>query len=79
MDIKVLGTGCKRCKALQQDVAQVVAEMKIDATIEKVTDVKAITDYNVFIVPALVVNGKVKVTGRVPGKDEIRKYIEEEM
>ncbi|MDI6709092.1 MAG: thioredoxin family protein [Bacillota bacterium] len=79
MDIKVLGPGCKKCKALEQEVTSVVAEMKIDANIEKVTDVNAITDYNVFITPALIVNGKVKVIGKVPSKDDIKKYIEEEM
>ncbi|MFZ5897794.1 MAG: thioredoxin family protein [Bacillota bacterium] len=78
MDIKVLGPGCKKCKALEQEVAAVVAEMKLDARVEKITDVNKIIDYGVFMTPGLVINGKVKVVGKVPDRAEIKRLIEEE-
>ncbi|MEW6727117.1 thioredoxin family protein [Desulforudis sp. 1088] len=78
MEIKVLGPGCKKCKALEQEVAAVVAEMKLDARVEKITDVNKIIDYGVFMTPGLVINGKVKVVGKVPDRAEIKRLIEEE-
>ncbi|MBO8128512.1 MAG: TM0996/MTH895 family glutaredoxin-like protein [Peptococcaceae bacterium] len=78
MDIKILGPGCRKCKALEKEVREVVSEMGIEANIEKVTDVNEITSYNVFMTPGLVVNGKVLVSGRVPKRDEIKKWLQEE-
>ena len=79
MDIKVLGPGCARCEQLGKDVINVLAEMDIAANVEKVKDVKAIMAYNIMQTPALVINDKVKVFGRVPSKSDIKKYIKEEL
>ncbi|PRR72554.1 thioredoxin family protein [Neomoorella humiferrea] len=79
MVIKVLGTGCARCKALEQNVMNALAEMGVAADVEKVTDLNKITDYGVMMTPGLVVNEKVKVFGRVPDKEEIKKLIQEEI
>ncbi|MCR4400975.1 MAG: thioredoxin family protein [Syntrophomonadaceae bacterium] len=79
MDIKVLGPGCARCKQLEQQVYNVLAEMDVAANVEKVEDIQKIISYRVMSTPALVVNGKVKVAGSVPPPDRIRKLIEEEL
>ncbi|NLB18915.1 MAG: thioredoxin family protein [Syntrophomonadaceae bacterium] len=78
MEIKVLGTGCPRCKQLEKDVFNALAELDMDADVEKVQDIKKIMSYKVMSTPALVVNGKVKVAGRVPRADELKKLITEE-
>ncbi|MDH7498072.1 MAG: thioredoxin family protein, partial [Syntrophomonadaceae bacterium] len=58
MDIKVLGPGCARCKQLEQQVYNVLAEMDVAANVEKVEDIQKIISYRVMSTPALVVNGK---------------------
>jgi len=78
MEIKVLGPGCAKCKQLEKDVINVLAEINVTADVEKVQDIKKIMAYKIMATPALVVNGKVKVSGRVPRPEEIKKYINEE-
>lgn len=75
MNIKILGSGCTNCKKLEENTRKAVAELGIEATFEKVTDYKDIVSYGVMKTPGLVVDGKVKLTGRVPSKDEIKKYL----
>lgn len=75
MIIKVLGTGCANCTKLMENTKKAVAELGIDATIEKVENIKDILGYGVMKTPALVVDEKVKVMGRVPSSDEIKKYL----
>jgi len=72
MDIKVLGTGCQKCKTLEKATREVVAENNIEATITKVEDIVEIMKFNVMTTPALVVDGKVMVKGRVPSNSEIK-------
>ena len=71
MEIKILGTGCPNCKTLEKIVRQVVSENNIDAKITLVQDIMAIMSYQVMTTPALVINEKVMVKGRVPKRDEI--------
>ncbi len=71
MEIKILGTGCPNCKTLEKIVRKVVAENNIDAKITMVQDIMAIMSYQVMTTPALVINEKVMVKGRVPKRDEI--------
>jgi small redox-active disulfide protein 2 len=78
MVIKILGTGCPNCKRLEQVVKEVISENNVDASIEKVEDVQKIMEYGVMSTPALVINEKVKVFGRIPKKNAIKMYIEEE-
>jgi len=75
MEIKVLGTGCAKCKALEKTTREVVNELKLDATVTKVEDIMEILNYNVMSTPALVVDGKVVVKGRVPGAHEIKQLL----
>jgi len=78
MDIKVLGPGCTNCQTLAQHAADALSEIGIEATIEKITEISKFVDYNVFITPALVINGNLKVQGRVPTKEEIISWLKEE-
>ncbi len=79
MDIKVLGPGCKRCEQLEKEVRNVLAEMDVSANLEKVKDIQKIMAYNIMQTPALVINEKVKVFGKVPKKEDLKRYIEEEL
>ena len=71
MDIKVLGTGCQKCLTLEKAVKDVVAENGVEAVVTKVEDIVEIMAYGVMATPALVVDGKVVVKGRVPSSKEI--------
>jgi len=75
MIIKILGTGCTNCKKLEANVREAVKELGIEATIEKVEDLKDIMSYGVMKTPALVVGEEVKVMGRVPSAEDIKKYL----
>ncbi len=75
LDIKILGTGCAKCQNLYQLTNEVVTENNIQATIEKVEDIEKIMEYEVMNTPALVVDNKVVVKGRVPNKTEILEFI----
>lgn len=75
MDIKVLGTGCPKCKALEKAANDAVTAVGVDATVSKVEDIMQIMQFGVMTTPALVVDGKVVVKGRVPGIDEIKNFI----
>ncbi len=75
MDIKVLGTGCPKCKALEKAANDAVTAAGIDATVSKVEDIMQIMQFGVMTTPALVVDGKVLVKGRVPSVDEIKNLI----
>lgn len=79
MDIKVLGTGCHKCIELYNLVQEVLTENNITADLEKVQEVDKIVSYGVVLTPALVMNSKVKVLGKVPGKEQIKRYIDEEL
>ena len=64
--LQILGTGCQKCRLLTEHTEEAARELGIEYTIEKVTDVNAIADFGVMATPALVVDGEVKVAGRVP-------------
>jgi len=76
INLKVLGTGCAKCKTLEKVTTEVVNENKFDAEIQKVEDIVEIMNYGVMATPALVVNGKVVFSGRIPSKSEIKNFIE---
>jgi len=75
MEIKILGTGCPKCKTLEKLAREVVEQNGIDATVSKVEDIVEIMKYGVMTTPALVVDGKVEIKGRVPSYDEIKKVL----
>ena len=79
MKIKILSTGgCANCKKMEQLVLKVLKETKIAAEVIKVTDIKEIVSFGVMSTPALVINNKVKVVGKVPAKNTIKELIMEE-
>ena len=69
--IKILGTGCPKCKTTTAIVEGVVKENNIDANIIKVEDIMEIMEYNVLSTPAIVIDEKITIKGRVPGKKEV--------
>lgn len=72
MEIKVLGTGCAKCKATYNAIEKVIREHNLDATLIKVEDIAEIMSYDVLATPAIVVDGAVKAKGGVPGEKEIK-------
>ncbi len=75
LDVKVLGPGCPRCQELMKRTQSVARELGLNCRVEKVTDIRQITSYGVMITPALVVDGQVKVSGKVPSLDDLRKIL----
>jgi small redox-active disulfide protein 2 len=75
MEIKVLGTGCPKCKTLEKSTRDVIAEMGIEADISKEEDIMKIMEYGIMHTPGLVINGKVVVSGRLPSSKEIEQFI----
>ena len=73
--IQVLGTGCAKCKTLMEHAEKAAKELGLEYTIEKVTDLKEIMKFGVMVTPALVVDGKVKVAGKVSTPEEIKSML----
>jgi small redox-active disulfide protein 2 len=75
MEIKILGTGCSKCKTLEKLTREVVSKNGIDATITKVEDIMEIMKYNIMTTPALVIDGKVVTKGIIPSAAEIKQLL----
>ena len=75
MNIKILGTGCAKCKALEAITRKVVKDNGIDANITRVEDIVEIMKFNIMTTPGLVVNEKVVSKGRIPSVDEIKQFL----
>jgi small redox-active disulfide protein 2 len=75
MEIKILGPGCAKCHQVEKIVREAVAESGAVAEIEHVTDIRKIAAYGVFGTPSVVVDGEVKSVGKIPGKDDIVKWL----
>jgi small redox-active disulfide protein 2 len=73
--IQILGTGCPKCKKLFEASQQAVKELGIEAEVTKIEDINEIMKFNVMMTPALAVDGEVKVVGRIPKPEEIKKLI----
>ena len=76
MIIKVLGTGCKNCKKTEENTKEALAELGIEATVEKVESMEDIIAYGVMKTPALVIDEKVVVMGRIPSVNDIKKVLQ---
>jgi small redox-active disulfide protein 2 len=76
MEIKVLGMGCPKCKKLEALAREAVGELGVEATVTKIQDMDAILAHDVITTPALVIDGAVKASGRLPSKDEIVAWIQ---
>lgn len=75
MDIKVLGPGCAKCKKTEEIVREAVAESGVTADVSKVTDMMEIAAFGVFGTPAVVIDGQVKLVGKVPSKDLVKGWL----
>jgi small redox-active disulfide protein 2 len=75
MIIKILGTGCPKCKKLEEEARRAVEESGIEAQVVKVSDIDAIMEMGVMMTPALAIDDEVKISGRVASKDEILKLL----
>ena len=75
--IQILGTGCPKCKKAFQNAEQAVKELGVDAELEKVENLKDIIEFGVMVTPALVIDGEVKASGKLPSVEDIKGYISE--
>ncbi len=75
MEIKVLGTGCPKCKSLEKATRDAVAALNIEANVTKEEDIVKIMGYGIMQTPGLVINEKVVVSGRVPSMNEIKNFL----
>ena len=75
MEIKVLGTGCAKCKSLEKVTRKAVDELNLDATVTKVEDIQKIMDYAVMRTPALVINEEVVLSGQLPKVAEVKELL----
>jgi len=75
MKIEILGTGCAKCQQLEELVRSLVAESGVEADISKVQDISKILSYGVLTTPGLVVNGEVKVAGKIPSAEQIKGWL----
>ena len=73
--LQILGAGCPKCRQLAENTEAAAKALGIEYELEKVTDINDITHLGVMMTPALVVDGKVKVSGKVPGTDQIKEMI----
>jgi len=78
MKIEILGTGCPKCKKLNQLAEEAINELGVSVEIIKVTDINKMIDYGVMVTPALVIDGDVKIAGKILEKEKIKKWIKEE-
>ncbi|MBZ4663187.1 MAG: redox-active disulfide protein 2 [Caloramator sp.] len=79
MQIKILGSGCANCKKLEANAREAIKELGVEAEVIKVEDFKDIMKYGVMRTPAIVINEKVKMFGKVCTVEEIKNYIKDEM
>lgn len=75
MKIEILGTGCAKCKKTKELVEQAVAELGVNAEVVKVEDINAALDYGVMITPAVVIDGDVKMAGKVPTIEKVKEWL----
>jgi len=73
--LQILGTGCPKCKKLYEATQQAVKELGIEVEVTKVEDINEIIKFNVMMTPALAIDGEVKVVGRIPRLEEIKKML----
>lgn len=77
MKVQILGTGCPRCRKLEENARKAIDELGIKAEIEKVQDVREISKFGVMMTPALAIDGKVKCSGEIASPDKIKKWLKE--
>lgn len=75
MKIEILGSGCPKCKQLEANARKAIEETKKKAEIVKVTDINEIINHGVMATPAIIIDGKLKASGRIPEVEEIKKWL----
>lgn len=75
MEIKVLGSGCAKCKTLEKLTRQAVSELNSEATVEKIEDIQKIMEFGILRTPGIVINDTVVLSGNVPKLSELKKII----
>ncbi len=75
MKIEILGSGCPSCKKLEENVKTSIQESNLDVEIIKITDITKFVDYDIMQAPALIIDGQVKCSGRIPDVEEIKKWL----
>ena len=75
MKIEILGMGCPKCKMLYDNAKKAVAEKGVQAEVTKVENMDKITEYGVMMTPALVIDGEVKSSGKIPSSEEIKHWL----
>ncbi len=75
MEIKVLGPGCAKCNKTEKLIQEVIKETGVDAAVEKVTDMMQIASYGVFSTPSVIVDNDLKCSGKVPKREDIKKWL----
>ena len=75
MKIQILGTGCAKCELLAEQAERAVSELGLDVKVEKVTGINEILDFGVMMTPALVIDGEVKIVGKVPSLQELKEML----
>ncbi len=75
MEVKVLGPGCAKCKTTYNVVEKVIKENNLNVTLTKVDDIMEMMSYNILSTPAIVVDGEVKIKGRVPSENEVKELL----
>ena len=75
--IQILGTGCAKCEKLAEETKTAAEELNLEYEMEKVTDINKIMSFGVMMTPALVIDGQVKVSGKVPSIDDLKKLLQQ--
>lgn len=73
--VQVLGPGCPKCEKLKKNAEQAVQQAGVEAMVEKISDINVITGFGVMMTPALVIDGEVKIVGKVASPEEIQKLL----
>jgi small redox-active disulfide protein 2 len=79
MEIRILGTGCPRCDEVEKRTMNALVELSVAADVQKVKDINEIANYGILGTPGLVINGKIKSSGRIPSLEEIKSWIKQEI
>ena len=77
MIVRVLGSGCSKCKTLEQRIRQLIAKHQLQVEVEKVSDLQEIMKYGIMMTPGLVINGELKSVGTVPGDSQLLQWLKE--
>ncbi len=75
MEIKILGSGCPKCKIVEERVKSALDELGVNAEVEKVTDFAKMMEYGIMMTPALVMDNEIKCQGRIPSAEEIKEWL----